>query len=46
MSIYDSHNGRVHNQDADFKAVNSSATFIVLVAIVAILIAVPLAVFF
>ncbi len=41
-----SENMRLHNQDADYEAVNSSATFMFLVAIVAIMVAVPLALFF
>ena len=35
----------MHNHEAEFAAVNGSATFIFLVAVVAILIAVPLAIF-
>lgn len=37
---------RLENRNADFEAVNNSATFLFLVAIVAIVIAVPLALFF
>ncbi len=37
---------RLENHNSDFEAVNSSATFMVLVAIVAIVIAVPLALLF
>lgn len=37
---------KAHNHDAEFEAVNNSGTFIFLVAIVSVVIAVPLAVFF
>ena len=37
---------RLENRNADFEAVNNSATFLFMVAVVAIVIAVPLALFF
>ncbi len=48
MSHVDMHSEqtRLQNRNADFEAVNNSATFIFMVAVVAIIIAVPLALFF
>ncbi len=48
MALFDTHTdpARLHDQEADFEAVNNSATFIFMVAVVAIVIAVPLALFF
>jgi hypothetical protein len=37
---------RLHDHESQFEAVNTSATFIFLVAVVAIVVAVPLAIFF
>lgn len=48
MAIFETRSDpvRIQNQNADFEAVNNSATFIFMVAVVAIMIAVPLALFF
>ncbi len=48
MALMDmqSESTRLQSRDADFEAVNNSPTFIFMVAVVAIVIAVPLALFF
>lgn len=48
MALMDlpSESTHLENRNADFEAVNNSATFLVLVAFVAIVIAVPLAILF
>jgi|GEM_PF-5374168 len=48
MAIFETQSDpvRIQNQNADFEAVNNSATFMCMVAFVAIVVAVPLALFF
>ena len=48
MSLFRDHTEpfRAHDRDAEYDAVNNSALFIFLVAVVAIMTAVPLALFF
>ncbi len=47
MALFDTHTDpvRLKSQNSDFESVNNSATFIFMVAVVAIIIAVPLAIF-
>ena len=46
MALFDTGADNLEARNADFEAVNGSATFIFMVAVVAIVVAVPLAIFF